>query len=447
MKLWCFAVLLGCAVCAAGQADKAPPKVLGTGATVTDRLKQNGFSLFLQLLPIAGITRTNPTAAFTIMAPTDEALKTWMGKMNLTMAELKERPGLVAAVVAYHVIPRVKANKGTLTSAKPLPDNANPILGLTADGVYHLRFYLENGQVVIKDVQGNTARVVKPDIDAGYSVIHGIDKVMLSGDVYLTVKDFLTFHPSFDEMRLRLEKSGVIKDMKLADTVATVFAPTDEAFEAAGPALKKLTPQQLQQVLRYHVLLGEYTLPADLKPGQAYATALKGQTIKLTYTPITVNNKAGLDIDVVPAAGILGGTVHTDVAHVALANFFAKKTAIHGIDAVLLPNIGLPAGIASKPAAAAAAAAAAQLNRKGSATNGRRLLQRGFDRMSVGAMTTNSVAMTNTQSAIRAAVNGQISTAGAADEGLMQQQRSSVRCFNCLVNMPGDQSDWVGVGH
>jgi hypothetical protein len=39
---------------------------------VTERLKRNGFSLFLQLLPIAGITRPNPTAAFTIMAPTDE---------------------------------------------------------------------------------------------------------------------------------------------------------------------------------------------------------------------------------------------------------------------------------------------------------------------------------------------------------------------------------------
>jgi hypothetical protein len=69
-----------------------------------------------------------------------------------------------------------------VTSLRPLPDNANPILGLTADGLYHLRFYLENGKVVIKDVQGNTARVVKPDIDAGYSVIHGIDKVMLSGE-------------------------------------------------------------------------------------------------------------------------------------------------------------------------------------------------------------------------------------------------------------------------
>jgi hypothetical protein len=89
---------------------------------------------------------------------------------------------LVLPAAAAAVIPRVKANKSSLTSLKPLPDNANPVLGLTADGVYHLRFYLENGKVVIKDVQGNTARVVKGDIDAGYSIIHSIDKVMLSGE-------------------------------------------------------------------------------------------------------------------------------------------------------------------------------------------------------------------------------------------------------------------------
>jgi hypothetical protein len=86
-----------------------------------------------------------------------------------------------AAAAAAAVLPRVKANKASVTSLRPLPDNANPILGPTADGLYHVRFYLENGKVVIKDAQGNTARVVKPDIDAGYSVIHGIDKVMLSG--------------------------------------------------------------------------------------------------------------------------------------------------------------------------------------------------------------------------------------------------------------------------
>jgi hypothetical protein len=71
-------------------------------------------------------------------------------------------------------------------------------------------------------------------------------------------------------------------------------------------------------------------------------------------------------------------------------------------------------------------------------------MQRGFDRMSVGTMTTNSVSMTNTQSAIRAAVDGQLLASAATNEGIMQQQRSSVRCFNCLVNAAGGQQDWFG---
>jgi hypothetical protein len=44
--------------------------------------------------------------------------------------------------------------------------------------------------------------------------------------VYLSVTDFLQSHPSFDVMREQLEKSGIISDLRLANTVATVFAPT-----------------------------------------------------------------------------------------------------------------------------------------------------------------------------------------------------------------------------
>jgi hypothetical protein len=40
---------------------------------------------------------------------------------------------------------------------------------------------------------------------------------------------------------------------------------------------------------------------------------------------ITVNNRTGLDIDVVPAAGVAGAAAHDNTAHVSLANFFAKK--------------------------------------------------------------------------------------------------------------------------
>jgi hypothetical protein len=48
----------------------------------------------------------------------------------------------------------------------------------------------------------------------------------LAGDVYTSVTEFLQFHPKFDVMREQLEKSGVIRNLTLANTVATVFAPT-----------------------------------------------------------------------------------------------------------------------------------------------------------------------------------------------------------------------------
>lgn len=67
---------------------------------------------------------------------------------------------------------------------------------------------------------------------------------------------------------------------------------------------------------------------------------------------------------------------------------------------------------------------------------GRRLLQR-FYRSTVGGMTINSVAMTNTQSAIRAAVDGRMNAAEAAALGLQAQEVSSTRCFNCNIYGPG----------
>jgi hypothetical protein len=42
---------------------------------------------------------------------------------------------------------------------------------------------------------------------------------------------------------------------------------------------------------------------------------------------ITVNKTTGLDIDVVPAAGVAGAAAHANAAHVSLANFFAKKVS------------------------------------------------------------------------------------------------------------------------
>lgn len=61
-------------------------------------------------------------------------------------------------------------------------------------------------------------------------------------------------------------------------------AAADAALGAAAAYLNKLTPEQLKNVLRYHVIPGEYTLPADFTPGQLYQTGLKGHTVTLKYT-------------------------------------------------------------------------------------------------------------------------------------------------------------------
>lgn len=83
------------------------------------------------------------------------------------------------------MLPRIKGTTSLVTSAKPPPTKANPLIGITADNIHALKFYLaNNSRIVVEDLQGNTAGVVpgKANINVGSSVIHGIDKVMLSGE-------------------------------------------------------------------------------------------------------------------------------------------------------------------------------------------------------------------------------------------------------------------------
>lgn len=47
-----------------------------------------------------------------------------------------------------------------------------------------------------------------------------------AGDVYLTVTDFLKTHPDFETMKDRLVSTGLVAELGLNNTVATVFAPT-----------------------------------------------------------------------------------------------------------------------------------------------------------------------------------------------------------------------------
>lgn len=65
-------------------------------------LKKAGYTSFLQLAEVAGLTPVSKDAVLTIMAPTNAAVAAFLKTMNLTAEEIKSRPDLAAAVVAYH---------------------------------------------------------------------------------------------------------------------------------------------------------------------------------------------------------------------------------------------------------------------------------------------------------------------------------------------------------
>jgi uncharacterized surface protein with fasciclin (FAS1) repeats len=111
----------------------------------------------------------------------------------------------------------------------------------------------------------------------------------------------------------------------LAETLSgdgpfTVFAPTNEAFEAlpAGTLDDLLKPEnkdQLTDVLTYHVVAGD-VMSSDLTDGQEITT-LQGDTltVKITDGVVTIN----------------GATVTT-------ADVDASNGVVHIIDQVLLPS-------------------------------------------------------------------------------------------------------------
>ncbi|MBD2461472.1 fasciclin domain-containing protein [Oscillatoria sp. FACHB-1407] len=98
----------------------------------------------------------------------------------------------------------------------------------------------------------------------------------------------------------------------------TVFAPTNEAFEALpeGTVDQLLLPENrevLQQVLSYHVVPGNVT-SADITPGEV--TTVEG-------SPVNINTDAG--------------EVTVGEATVVEPDIIASNGVVHGIDEVLLP--------------------------------------------------------------------------------------------------------------
>ena len=137
-----------------------------------------------------------------------------------------------------------------------------------------------------------------------------------------SVADVASNDSRFSTLVGALDQAGLVDFVSTADGI-TVFAPTNDAFDALGIDLSTLTDQQLTDILTYHVIAAE--IPStDIGVGQTYAaSALAGTSSAYGVSQLIDNSNGTITIN--------------NTADVIIADVEARNGVIHAIDNVLLP--------------------------------------------------------------------------------------------------------------
>ena len=139
--------------------------------------------------------------------------------------------------------------------------------------------------------------------------------------VILPFTDYLAATPELSLLKAAVARAGMGTTLNAGQI--TVFAPTNDAFKAAGyadeAAINAVAPETLKQILQYHVLNDKVDYPAfPTEVSTIYQTQLANAKVYVYKTSagvVTVNN-----------------------ATVTKPNQLAVNTVIHFINRVLLPN-------------------------------------------------------------------------------------------------------------
>lgn len=278
--------------------------------TVVDVAIDNGFNALTEAVIYAEVmpALTNPLATYTVFAPTDQAFQDLAVAVDIPFEDLFS-PGSIdpeglAQVLIYHVLPsQVLAEEVTNGSIVNSLSQVND-LKLTVKG---------SGEAFV-----NQAQITATDIMSANGVVHVLNSVLLPNE---TVVD-IALDNNFSSLAAAVIKAELMPALTNPYAVYTVFAPTNEAFDALATALGTdlngvLDLPFLSDVLLYHVVSGG-VIAGDLVNG-----------------PVPTLNGSDITVD------LTNGVMIND-AMVTMADLFSDNGVVHVIDGVLLPpNLGV----------------------------------------------------------------------------------------------------------
>lgn len=310
-KFWMLTALAGLltfASCKKKDNNTTPP--VTPPSTITDIVSASPNYTILKAAVIkAGLATTlSGTGPFTVFAPSDSAFTAAGVTLNtvntLTADQLK-------TILLYHTL------SGEVKAANvPAGPNA-PVVSAEGDSLYLTNN--SNGVFV------NGLRVVTADISASNGVIHSLSSVLFPpvGNIVEVAQSDTTFSYLVAAVLRASQGATNVAGVLTGAGPYTVFAPTNNAFRAAGFAtiadINNADPNVLASILTYHVIAGRI-FSSDLTNGATPGT-LNGENV-------TINLTSGATVK---------GKTNTTPSNIIGTNIMATNGVVHVIDQVLLP--------------------------------------------------------------------------------------------------------------
>jgi len=226
-------------------------------------------------------------------------------------------------VLEYHVISGVAAKSTDLT-------NLEVLLPLVSGKSLHVN--LDNpGEVRIVG-ETNYVTVTIADVLCTNGVVHIVDAVLipiLSASIVESVKQA----PYLSSLVGALESADLVGALS-GPGPFTVFAPTNDAFDAISSVTAGLNIEQLRRVLEYHVISGVAAKSTDLTNLEVLLPLVSGKSLHV-------------NLDNPGEVRIVG---ETNYVTVTIADVLCTNGVVHIVDAVLIPILSEKSLVMASPA-------------------------------------------------------------------------------------------------
>ncbi|PWJ44620.1 fasciclin domain-containing protein [Sediminitomix flava] len=266
---------------------------------------------------------SNKDAELTIFAPTDAAFQTVLDVLGLD--DLSEIPeNVLMDIVTYHIL-------GSVAMSSDLQSTMYETL---------------NGESITVDLSSgvmiDNASVTKADMEASNGVLHVVDAVLLPStyaSAIGTIVEVPLFRKEYSMLTKALMKAELVETLK-GEGPFTVFAPNNDAFEAAGiTSLEEFTMEELEAVLLYHVV-GAEVLSGNLP--ERMVTTLGGDFYLSKGDQVYINGSTMVtNVDIQKSNGVIHTIDQTLVPPSATVVDIAVALASATEDAEFTQLVGL----------------------------------------------------------------------------------------------------------